>query len=290
MFDKIFYINLDRRTDRNNNIKQELKRNGLENDEYEIVRIPAVDGSRLNLNKIPHNLITEKGINEYKNKDKNNKTGIRLTSGAIGCALSHKIVWEKILNENIQAALILEDDIHINKNFHHELDTYRKNLPNEIAKDYDIIFLGYHPATIKYIYKNTLNDPINGIYVKASRVYGLFGYIVTKQGAKKLIDIFPISQQIDTEISNYLTKKKLTAYLVKPGLRIITSEPSENAKEFGTDIQTINNYEEKFTLSKNKCNNSHSFLEKFIIIIIIIIYILFICITNDEVVEKQTTL
>ena len=36
-----------------------------------------------------------------------------LTKGEIGCALTHYYLWEKIVKENIEKAIILEDDFDI---------------------------------------------------------------------------------------------------------------------------------------------------------------------------------
>lgn len=219
IFEKIFYINLDRRTDRDENVKRiarDLKLN--------VERISAVDGAKLDLDTIPNNIITRKGIDDAKNKW--NKLFVPLTRGGIGCALSHRNVWKKIIDENICNALILEDDIRCDKDFDKKLHFYEISWPN----DYDIIFLGYHSSTIKYI-----NNKVNDIFVKSDSIYGLFGYVVSNEGAKKLLNIFPITLQIDSELHNHIDK--LNIYLVRPEKRIIFSDPSELSSKFGTDIQ-----------------------------------------------------
>lgn len=243
---KIFYINLDRRPDRNKNVLwliNELNKlspnfNSENSDEsgcagqsinlYDIPveRISAVDGSKLNLDLISNQIITKEGIYDAKNKKQ--RVYVPLTPGAIGCALSHKEAWQKIIDENLDNALILEDDIRFDKNFKTKLEQYAHYFP----KEYDIIFLGYHPSSFKHLHKNEYNEYI----IKTNQVYGLFGYIVSNRGAYKLMEIFPITKQIDTEIhKNFHT---IDAYLLKPKNRIIFSDPSENAKQFGTDIQT----------------------------------------------------
>ena len=228
MFSKIFYINLDRRQDRDENMKNIINKLNLQN---KTVRIPAVDGKKLDLDNIPTNIITKEGINDAKNK--NLRVGVPLTSGAIGCALSHRNVWKKIVDENIDSALILEDDVRIDPDFHKKMDYYKKYCPNS----YDVIFLGYSPATIKYI-----TASINDIFVRSNKVYGLFGYIVSRKGAEKLLKIFPIRYQIDTEMHRNFSS--IDAYLVKPDYRIITSDISEDSKQFGTDIQVRENFED----------------------------------------------
>lgn len=232
--DRIFYINLDKRPERNHNVRSELNKHNLLNITE---RVPAVDGSQLNLDAIPEMVITSDGIGNAKSNTK--CVGISLTPGAIGCAMSHRKIWLKIRDDpSIQSALILEDDIQLDKDFMNKLKYYLNN-----AREYDVIFIGYHPATLKYVHMsdvgNLWSDTLNNhdIFRAASKVYGLFGYIVTKTGATKLLKIFPITDQIDTEMSNKLGHFGVKTILVKPDLRIVSSEPSEIATTFGTDIQ-----------------------------------------------------
>lgn len=238
--DHIFYINLSRRPDRDQHVRAELDKHNLLNITE---RISAVDGSTLNLDTIPETIITSQGI--VNAKSKTNGVGIPLTPGAIGCALSHRNIWLRIRDDpSIQSALILEDDIDLDKDFLSKLKLYQEEVSannNYNHESYDVLFLGYHPATMKYFYSN-LNTQLNSdMFVTTSKVYGLFGYIVTKSGAKKLLKIFPITEQVDTELYKSFQKFGVNAILVKPDLRIVTSEPSDIATTFGTDIQIRNN-------------------------------------------------
>ena len=245
-FSKIFYINLDRRPDRDQNVKNILNRLGLNAE-----RVSAVDGSKLNPNQISRDIITENGISDALNKKQ--KVYVPLTMGGIGCAMSHSLVWQKILDQKLDNALILEDDIRINNSFYQNLI----NMKNDWPDSYDVIFLGYHPPSIKYIYGN-----VNYTFVKSDKVFGLFGYIVSYKGAQKLLNIFPINEQIDTEIHKNFNK--IDAYLVEPKKRVILSDPSEYAKEFGTDIQ-------KRSDDKSNCPNIDLLIVIALIILLIVI-------------------
>ena len=58
------------------------------------------------------------------------------TYGEVGCALSHYSLWKKMIDENIEQALILEDDVVIkNPDFISIID----NIPTDA---YDLIYLG----------------------------------------------------------------------------------------------------------------------------------------------------
>lgn len=222
MFQQIIYINLKHRKDRLENVLKQILKIDKKNN---AIKINAIDGRTLDVNNISQLLITQNGMDDAINN--NLSVGIPLTRGAIGCALSHREAYIKIINDKINVALIVEDDITIDENKYKKvIDEIYINKPD----DYDIIYLGYHDATIKYIY-----EKINDIIYRSNIVYGLFGYIVTNKGAKKLLNIFPISRQIDTEISIHFDK--INSYIVHPEKRIIFSDESDKNIKFGTDIQ-----------------------------------------------------
>lgn len=83
LFDRIYIINLPHRTDRRREMWEQLRRVGLKKDDQKIVFFPAV---------------------------RPEEKGAFPTLGARGCFLSHLQVLEKIKEEGISSALILEDD------------------------------------------------------------------------------------------------------------------------------------------------------------------------------------
>jgi glycosyl transferase family 25 len=184
-------------------------------------RVDAVDGKKLKKEDISGNLISSEGITDAYNKHQ--RVYEPLTQGGIGCALSHKKVYEKIIDDGIDKCLILEDDSKFDIDFFNKLKDVEKYIP----LDFDMLFLGYHVSHIK--------KEINDYYFKPNKVYGLFGYIVSNQGAKKLLEMFPLTYQIDTEISNNMSN--FNAYCVKPNYHVIYSDRSSVTTQFGTDIQ-----------------------------------------------------
>lgn len=96
----IFYINLDKRIDRNLHITHELERLQLS-----AQRLAAVDGKRLT-----------KTDKEFVNEDSFILTMKRpIRNGEIGCAASHRAIWKRMVDENIEFAMVLEDDIILDK-------------------------------------------------------------------------------------------------------------------------------------------------------------------------------
>lgn len=93
---KIFLINLARRPDRLAHVQQQLDQLGLT-----FERFNAVDGATIN-------------DTSCVDRDRfylNNKRQIAL--GEIGCAMSHRAIWQQMVQQNLPFALILEDDITI---------------------------------------------------------------------------------------------------------------------------------------------------------------------------------
>ncbi len=64
--------------------------------------------------------------------------GSRLTRGQMGCALSHYQIYQKMVDENLDNVLILEDDCVFCENIV-ELSEYYAQLP----EDYHVFYLGY---------------------------------------------------------------------------------------------------------------------------------------------------
>jgi len=215
------YINLARRPDRKKNIEDQLKQIDYKGP---VERIDAIDAMYLDIPNLSNKLVTRKGINSALNK--NNGLYTFLTKGSIGCALSHRVAWEKVIKGNDEYVLILEDDIWFDKYFNKKLENIMGIVPS-----YDILYLGnsgyYNNLEGKYLDMPNL-------------VYGLFGYIINKKAATLLLSAFPITYQIDTEISkkfNYLKVYTLKYDKVSVDYRIIFSELSQQSVTFGTDIQ-----------------------------------------------------
>jgi GR25 family glycosyltransferase involved in LPS biosynthesis len=103
-----------------------------------------------------------------------------------GCYLAHYKCWEYVLNNNIESCLILEDGIKLLRNDYENLS---------INSKLDILFVN------KEMEKYNENVFIG---------YGLQGYIITLNGAKKLIDKCHIlNLPIDLQLRNYCNNKIL---------------------------------------------------------------------------------
>lgn len=118
--------------------------------------------------------------------------------GDLGCLASHIQVWHEIVDKNLNFALILEDDAVLTGR--PPIDSLGKTLA-----DIDIIFVNnrivpsYHSISVFEITSesNFCLPIVNGC--------GTDGYIVTNQGARKLLEIFEvIIAPIDVQILSHL--------------------------------------------------------------------------------------
>lgn len=117
----VLVINLKRCPDR-----RKLMKKQLENINFPVRFIDAIDGKLLE-ESAKKNIIDEKRIlKNYKRT---------LTDGEIGCALSHRLAYKIMVEENISKAVILEDDVILNDNFSKCLSELSKlNKKNYIIK------------------------------------------------------------------------------------------------------------------------------------------------------------
>ena len=175
---KSFIINLKKREDRRQYMEELFSNINFTNYEF----YEAINGY-----EIPLTL-------EIKNLFEGNDYGNR--KGVIGCALSHYNLWLKLANDNLNDYyLIFEDDIHISDNFMEELNQAIKLLDDNMntVNNIDFLYLGYS----KYDSSENTNyddsENIKRIKLKEININnfigGIFGYIATKNGALKILDI-----------------------------------------------------------------------------------------------------
>jgi GR25 family glycosyltransferase involved in LPS biosynthesis len=244
MFNKIIYINLDRRTDRNENILKEISKIQFDGP---VERFSAIDGKKLSAEEIIKNF-TGKASEEVEKKDIKNVQGNRMTAGAMGQSMSLKIVLEKIIAGPDEYVLILEDDVYFVDDFLEKLKKFIDKVP-----EYDLLYPGYH---------NSTNFEKTDNYVIPKNMWGLHSIIVNKKAASEILKIFPLDNQFDTEIQKVLPKLKVYATNFDEKL-IIT--PNDD-----TDIQIV----EGFKILLKKINSNKIYLFNLYILYLVIIGIL----------------
>jgi glycosyl transferase family 25 len=223
-FDKIFVITLERSTNRQAHITKVLE--GLD---YQFFF--GADKNTFSLEDLK-----EKNIYNEALAVEHHRYNKPMNPGQIGCALSHKNIYEEIINKRYTKTLILEDDV--------EAVTKSINLFSEIIKelpaDWELLYFDYSknedPQHLKkywyHLQKMTGglkwdHTIINNLYPKHfSKHLSVAGfhdytdaYAISLSGAKKLLELqSPVSYVADNLLAVASASKKLNAFISHPKL------------------------------------------------------------------------
>eukprot|EP00927_Polykrikos_kofoidii_P066211 TRINITY_DN61850_c0_g1_i1.p1 TRINITY_DN61850_c0_g1~~TRINITY_DN61850_c0_g1_i1.p1 ORF type:complete len:658 (+),score=105.01 TRINITY_DN61850_c0_g1_i1:94-2067(+) len=229
-----YLINLDSRQDRLRRMVWQLRQ-----EQWllaELMRVRAVDGTGLALSKLPPELL----LNRHSKAGSDHavpeprfvtfgETGIEvntdwlhMTPGAVGCALSHRIAWEHLVNNRPEAiwALVLEDDLtYIVPNLEQRIAAVLECLPP--ADEWDLCYLGWHGCARAAFEASAGSSEHPGPllpWCEDLRPLGTFGYLVSTGGAQRLLDpeakrVFPLAFQLDKQINMACKDGGLRAFL-----------------------------------------------------------------------------
>eukprot|EP00929_Paragymnodinium_shiwhaense_P103563 TRINITY_DN67143_c0_g2_i1.p1 TRINITY_DN67143_c0_g2~~TRINITY_DN67143_c0_g2_i1.p1 ORF type:complete len:509 (-),score=114.95 TRINITY_DN67143_c0_g2_i1:120-1577(-) len=123
--------------------------------------------------------------------------------GMVGCFLSHRRIWQRVVDEGQPAAIAFEDDVVIGPDFHQRLGSILEELP----EDWDICLLGavgcvttdVEPIPMKfygYMCGGTRAAPGKSRNISENlfvpyKPLGTHAYMVSQKGAKKLLELLP---------------------------------------------------------------------------------------------------
>lgn len=208
----IFIINLATDVDKRKHMEALCKTNNIEGR-----FIDAVYGKKLSAEEIQRVYDKQLAITEC---------GRELTFGEIGCTLSHLKIYQTMMDENIQQAVVLEDDVLLNAHFLELIENV-----SSFPSDYELMLLGYYSdeVTEKSSPANIWSKQqiVNGIHAQrlVMPTYGTHGYLINLVGAKKLAkELALIKKPIDhyTGIDRYLNMYAIDK-------RVVLLEPTYKA-------------------------------------------------------------
>uniref|UniRef100_A0A8C5GI42 procollagen galactosyltransferase n=1 Tax=Gouania willdenowi TaxID=441366 RepID=A0A8C5GI42_GOUWI len=181
---QVFMINLVRRSDR-----RERMLRTLYEQELSCKVVAAVDGKALNKSEIESMGI--KMLPGYKDP----YHGRPLTKGELGCFLSHFNIWKEIVERDLKTSLVIEDDLRFEVFFKRRLQALLQEVT--IHKlDWDLIYIGRKRNQVDHQEKSIPN-----IYnlVEADYSYWTLGYMLSLQGAKKLLRAEPLTKMLPVD-------------------------------------------------------------------------------------------
>lgn len=219
---KTYVINLDRRPDRWEDFKS--KAGYLSPFNYE--RFSAVDGTLLKS--------TAQLQRIFDGNDYNMRVGL------VGCAMSHIKIYIELIDSDYDVFCILEDDI----DFTPEFDKKLLHVYNQVKiMNWDMVYLGHH------LYEQYITDDIydkkkmpiiekwDRIYSLSTSMGGTGGYLISKNGAKNLLEYISKTGMINgIDTIQQKSADELNIFYSTPHL-IYSECYRGNSNNIDTDIQ-----------------------------------------------------
>ena len=180
---KIFVINMPKSKERWEYVKSQIEKLGCV-----CARSDGIDVSALG----------KKELDKYYSCEKNRKTYPKpLTKGEIGCHIAHIKCWEKIVSEDLDFAVILEDDIFIDGKFPRAIDFIKEHF-----NKWDFIRLQVETKKRLLYNKDDFGEFSICEFIRISG--GLWGYALNKKTAQTLLsNILPFGITADSNMHTY---------------------------------------------------------------------------------------
>ena len=210
----IYLINMVKNKDRLDHFDKIYNESDLKNIPY--IVFPAIVGKDLDLKKY----VTLKTYKQIKDSELSwrRNTHYELSSGAVGCYLSHLNIYKKIMESDKNYGLIFEDDVAFEPDFLSKL-THGLTL---IPDDWDLLMCGIFCLDCETLVG----------YSKVHKLWGTHAYLIKKESARKMYNELNklISRQIDGDMEYLIKTNKIVVYALDPVIAI------QDVK-YGSDIQ-----------------------------------------------------
>ncbi|XP_057716901.1 procollagen galactosyltransferase 1 [Corythoichthys intestinalis] len=237
-FDEVFMINLRRRSDR-----RERMLRALHEQEIDCKITEAVDGKALNMSDIQ-----AMGIHMLPGY-RDPYHGRPLTKGELGCFLSHYNIWKEIVKRGLLTSLVIEDDLRFEVFFKRRLMYLMSDIEDE-GLDWDLIYIGRKRMQVDHSEKAVPN--VHNL-VEADYSYWTLGYMISLQGAKKLLKAEPLKRVLPVDeflpimfnkhpVSDYMEQfetRDLKAFSAEPLLVYPTHYTGDSGYISDTETSTV---------------------------------------------------
>ena len=208
--DCIFYINLDRRPERNYHFIQQCAKHRLP--QKKIRRVSAIDAAT---HSFSHDELVMFSRADYRNKP--------FARRIMGNQLSHYYILKQIIREKIGVSIIFQDDVLLKDGFVNYIDNILDNLPADV----EMLNFSMHQyaaynkfvpwnlqSTMEYDLSFISANKINDYVCKMRTICNpcSLGYIITLQGAINLCNYFEtvgFLRATDHSYNDYLIQRNI---------------------------------------------------------------------------------
>ena len=123
--------------------------------------------------------------------------------------------------------LIFEDDAMICRLKEQPFVMRMRQVRRALPDDFDICYLGYAAP------KKVLAKPkkIKNLLFKPEYLWQLHGYMLSVQGAKKLLSFLPVNQPVDNFVATLLSEEKINGYAMLPSEQFVKQEAYAASKK-----------------------------------------------------------
>lgn len=179
-------------------------------------------------------------INKLQVDETLNKYGLevgskRMSEGEVACYLSHYSLWEQLIEYDLPYLMIFEDDIYFSKNADDLLNNFDWQ-----PTDFDVIKLETMYGRVMVDKGQVIGLGHNLCHMKSNHM-GMAGYVVSQQGAKKLIAMsqdLGVDRPVDHIMFDLLVEQKRSkVFQVSPALCIQDKIYNENSTLFGSCLE-----------------------------------------------------
>lgn len=158
-----------------------------------------------------------------------------ISLGEVACYLSHYCLWQQVVEKDLPYLMIFEDDIYFSQSAKALL-----NQLNWLPNSFDIIKL--ETMYQRVLINKGINLPMKHRLSKMkSRHMGAAGYIISREGAEKLIAMtqqFGIDLPVDQVMFNKLIKQmQIEVFQVFPALCIQDKIYNEESIRFESELE-----------------------------------------------------
>jgi len=209
--DRMYYINLDRRPDRNIHFLNECKYHELSMDK--IIRMRAIDGLTYMYSSDEYEIFKYANFLDLPQS---------IVHKLMGNQLSHYYILDDIVKHNYKYTIVLQDDAIFIPNVKHYINDLIPNIPENA----ELVNIGLHQeAEYSYFEPWKFNTETNDVDKISKEVVNSYicklkpeinpcslAYIVTLQGAKNIIEYFSINgfrKATDHNFNEYLVEKDI---------------------------------------------------------------------------------